>query len=161
MLDAGLREAEGARPAGDSGRGAQAQVTVVIAVWGDYGDDRLDDAIRSIRAQEISVEILLVDNGGDVSSGRGGVSVLRSQNRLTLGAVRNLGLRAVETPTVLFWDADDIMLEGTLRRLLAALEEEPDLVACATSLIDARTGRRHHWPGASAPRRLRQRSPPA
>lgn len=122
------------------------QVTVVIPAWGKYADHRLDEALASIRAQDVPVEILLVDNASDPPLERPGVTIVRSENRVSVGAARDLGLRAVRTPVSVFWDADDVMLDGALGRMVRALDQDPDLVACATSLVDATTGRRHHWP---------------
>jgi predicted O-methyltransferase YrrM len=121
-------------------------VTVVIPVWGRYAGPDLDDAIESIRAQRVPVEILLVDNAADPPLERAGVTIVRSDTRVSVGAARNLGLQAVRSPAVMFWDADDVMLDGALARLLAGLDRDPGLVACATALIDERSGTRHHWP---------------
>jgi glycosyltransferase involved in cell wall biosynthesis len=121
-------------------------VSVVIPVWGEYADHRLDEAVASIRKQDIEAAIILVDNGNAVPLTRPGTSAVRSETQLSLGAARDLGLRSVTTPTVMFWDADDVMLPGTLTRLAGRLADDPELVACAASIIDSRTGRRHHWP---------------
>jgi glycosyltransferase involved in cell wall biosynthesis len=121
-------------------------VSIVIPVWGEYSDHRLDEALASIRAQELASAIILVDNAGDTPLQRAGVSIVRSATRVSLGAARDLGLRSVATPWVMFWDADDVMLPGTLVRLARHLRRDPDLVACGTSILDARTGLRLHWP---------------
>lgn len=122
------------------------QVSVVIPVWGEYADHRLDEAVGSIQKQDLKAAIILVDNGNAVPLTRPGVWAVRSETQLSLGAARDLGLRTVTTPTVMFWDADDVMLPGTLGRLAQRLDHDPEIVACATSIIDSRTGRRHHWP---------------
>jgi glycosyltransferase involved in cell wall biosynthesis len=121
-------------------------VSVVIPVWGNYADHRLDEALVGIRNQGLESVIILVDNGNERPLTRPGVCVVRSEAQLSLGAARDLGLRTVTTPTVMFWDADDVMLSGTLARLIERLERDPGLVACATSIIVSTTGRRHHWP---------------
>jgi SAM-dependent methyltransferase len=122
------------------------QVSVVIPVWGDYADHRLDEALASIRAQDIESNIILVDNGNRTPLRRRGVSIVRSETQVSLGAARDLGLRSVSTPEVMFWDADDRMLPGTLARLKDRLDRDPALVACATSIIDTMTGQPLHWP---------------
>lgn len=122
------------------------KVTAVIPAWGAYTDHRLDEAIASLRAQDVPMELLVVDNAAAPPLDRPGVRIVRSERRLALGAARNLGLDAVRTPYVLFWDADDLMQPGALRRLLATLEGDPRLVACAAALTDGVTGDRHHWP---------------
>src|SRR5205807_839629 len=70
--------------------------------------------------------------------------VVRSSSRLTLGAARNLGLQAVLTPLVTFWDSDDRMPSGTLRVLRRAIED-PEVVLAATRIVEF-DGRPHHWP---------------
>lgn len=125
---------------------ASQQASVVIPVWGEYADHRLDEAVASIRDQGMECALILVDNGNDTPLTRPGVCVVRSEAQLSLGAARDLGLRSVTTPTVMFWDADDVMLPGTLTRLAERLDRDPKLVACATSIIDSTSGRRHHWP---------------
>jgi glycosyltransferase involved in cell wall biosynthesis len=122
------------------------RITVVIPVWGRYADHRLDRALESIRKQSVAATILLVDNSAEPPLERLGVTIVRSETRVSVGAARNLGLQAVRSPTVLFWDADDVMLDGALARLLDALDRQPDLVACGTPLIDALSGDLHHWP---------------
>jgi glycosyltransferase involved in cell wall biosynthesis len=121
-------------------------VSVVIPVWGAYADHRLDEAIASIRAQNVATSIILVDNGNQPPLQLPGVSIVRSRTQISVGAARDLGLRSVSTPRVMFWDADDVMLPGTLRRLADRLDKDPWLVACSTSIIDGDTGRRLHWP---------------
>lgn len=122
------------------------QVTVVIPAWGAYAGDQLDRAIAGIRAQDIEADILVVDNADPEGVNAPGARVLRSERRVSIGAARQLGLEAVETPLVVFWDADDEMPPGTLKRLVAAMDEDEDLVACGASIIDGHTGERHHWP---------------
>ncbi len=134
------------RPVPAAVRPATEPITVVIPVWGTYADHRLDRALESIRKQGVPATILLVDNAADPPLARPEVTIVRSETRVSVGAARNLGLQAVSTPMVLFWDADDVMLDGALVRLVDALHRDPDLVACATPLIDALSGRLHHWP---------------
>ena len=46
-----------------------------------------------------------------------GCEVVRSPRRLSVGAARNLGLERVATEYVVFLDADDMLLDGTLEFL--------------------------------------------
>lgn len=121
-------------------------VTVIIPVWGDYVDACLDDALDSIRAQNVPATIVLVDNADDPPLERPGVTVVRSELRLSVGAARDLGLRSVTTPLVMFWDADDVMFPQTLDRLQQVMTARPEVVACSTSFIDGRSLLPHHWP---------------
>jgi glycosyltransferase involved in cell wall biosynthesis len=66
--------------------------------------------------------------------------------RLTLGAARNYGLERATTPFVLTWDADDVMLPGTLSFLEAAIAADPRVVAFGTAIAEDESGIRHRWP---------------
>ena len=135
-------EAEPARQ-----RYARARVTVVVPAWGWYARDPLDKVLVSLRSQQGEVRILIVDNASDAAvEPRDGVEILRSEKRVTLGAARNLGLAHVDSEFVVFWDADDVMLAGTLRFLCQRLASHPDYVAWGLSIIEAETGQRHRWP---------------
>jgi predicted O-methyltransferase YrrM len=133
------------RPAA-AARPVDVPVSVVIPVWGAYAGAGLDGAIASIRRQGVPAEIVVVDNASDPPLRRPGVTIVRSPARVSVGAARNLGLAAVRSPAVVFWDADDLMLDGALARMLSELERRPELVACGTALVDDRSGERHHWP---------------
>src|SRR3954466_15693369 len=93
-------------------------VSVVVPVWGDYVGSALDEALESLRAQDLSARIIVVDNAADPPlADMAGAEVVRSEERLTVGAARNRGLAEVRSPYVIFWDADDLMLPGTIRFL--------------------------------------------
>jgi GT2 family glycosyltransferase len=124
----------------------ESPVTVVIPVWGRYADTWLDDAIASIREQPLSAEIILVDNANEPPLRRDGVTVVRSDRRLSIGGARNLGLESVRTPYLVFWDADDLMIPDTLNRLVGCLEDDPGLVASGASMLEHPMGNPHHWP---------------
>jgi len=122
-------------------------VSVVIPVWGDYAGPRLDEALASLREQDLAVRIVVVDNASDPPLGTlAGVDVIRTPARLTVGAARNFGLDAVTTPYVLFWDADDLMLPGTLRFLRERLESAPDAVLAAAAILEGDPPQPHRWP---------------
>ena len=91
--------------------------------------------------------VVVVDNASAVPLPTlAGAWVLRAPERLMLGAARNLGLTQVDTPYVVFWDADDVMLDGTLSFLEAAISADPTVVAFGTAVLDEASGRRHRWP---------------
>lgn len=120
-------------------------VTVVIAAWDAHARDFLERAVSDVASQQPAPPIVVVDNASSPPLQIAGAKVLRSEQRRTIGAARNLGLTAVETEYVMFWDADDLMLPGTIARLRAAAEANRDaaVVACGI-LVDG--GRPHHWP---------------
>ena len=121
--------------------------TVVLAVWDEYVAGRLPEALTSLREQNVASRIVVVDNASEVKLRElPGVSRVRSSRRLTLGAARNLGLAQVTTPYVVVWDADDVMLPGTLGFLEAAIRSDPRLAAFATAIVEDPSGARHRWP---------------
>lgn len=123
-----------------------ARTTVIVAVWDRYVRFALEDAVPSLRAQDAAARILVVDNASAVPIPEiAGLSVIRSQRRLPLGSARNFGLQHTQTPYVIFWDADDLMLPGTLSLLQNGIELSPDLAAFAAGIIET-TGIRHRWP---------------
>ena len=121
-------------------------VTVVLPVWDHYVERFLPEALDSILGQDLAADVIVVDNDSGVPvPDRDGVQLVRAPRRLTVGAARNLGLEAASTPFVLFWDADDVMLPGTLRALRRRFDAAPDAVAVAGAIVE-RPGEPHHWP---------------
>jgi hypothetical protein len=119
----------------------------VIPVWDGYVALRFREALASIAAQDVPVAIVVVDNASHVPLPElAGARLLRTSERVSLGAARNLGLEHVETETVVFADADDLILPGAIQRLQHGLDADPALVAFAMSFVDAATGERHRWP---------------
>ena len=89
----------------------------------------------------------MVDNASEPPlENLAGVEVVRAPVRLTVGAARNLGLAEVRSPYVLFWDADDLMLPGTLRFLRDRIAAEPDAVLVAASILEGDPPFPHRWP---------------
>jgi glycosyltransferase involved in cell wall biosynthesis len=119
----------------------------VVPAWGDYAGRPLAEALESLRAQDLPARIIVVDNASEPPLPElDGATVLRSPTRLTVGAARNLGLATVTTPYVLFWDADDLMLPGTLRFLHDRIAAEPDAVLVAASILEGDPPVPHRWP---------------
>jgi glycosyltransferase involved in cell wall biosynthesis len=124
-----------------------APVAVVIPVWDSYVRF-LQEAVASVREQGVEAEIVVVDNASaEPLPALEGALVVRSDARLPTGAARNLGLEAVAAPLVVFLDADDLMLPGSLATLLAGLRDGD--AAFAMAIVDGDTGGRHR-----APRRI-------
>jgi glycosyltransferase involved in cell wall biosynthesis len=121
--------------------------TVVLAVWDAYVGGRLSEAIASLREQDVPARIVVVDNASEVELPHlAETEVIRSPRRLSLGSARNLGVTQVGTPYVVMWDADDLMLPGTLAFLESAIGEDRRLAAFATAIMEEPSGTRHRWP---------------
>jgi hypothetical protein len=124
---------------------AGGDVTVVIPAWDDYAEKYLHAAVDSVADQSPRPRILVIDNASREPIPPTGDQVVRTEERLTVGGARNLGLHHVNTEYVVFWDADDRMLPGTLQSLHDALAADGGVVASATRLVHE-DGTLHHWP---------------
>jgi glycosyltransferase involved in cell wall biosynthesis len=126
---------------------SEPEVSVVIPAWGAYAGAPLQEALVSIREQDTPARIIVVDNAADEPlESVGDAELVRAPERLTVGGARNLGLEHVRTPYVLFWDADDVMLPGTVSFLLERIRSDPRLVAVAAGVLEGEPLRRHRWP---------------
>jgi glycosyltransferase involved in cell wall biosynthesis len=124
-----------------------AQTTVVIPAWDAYVERFLTGAVESIQQQGVPVQVMVVDNASQVGlPPLPEVCLLTSPERLSLGQARNLALARVTTPYVVFWDADDVMLPGTLASLEAAIADDERLVAFGQAILEAPGGVRYRWP---------------
>jgi hypothetical protein len=124
------------------------RVSVVVPVWDCYAGSFLDQALASLVRQGPAAEVIVVDNASltPVSSDDDRVTVVRTPIRLTSGAARNFGLQCVRAPLVVMWDADDVMLPGTLQFLCERVTAHGRLVAYAAAIVESPSGRRHRWP---------------
>ena len=119
----------------------------MIPAWGAYAGAPLQEALASVREQDTPARIIVVDNASDEPlDSVGDAELVRTPERRTVGAARNLGLEHVTTPFVLFWDADDLMLPGTLTFLCERLRADPRLVAVAAGVVEGESHHRHRWP---------------
>ncbi len=130
------------------------ELTVVIPVWGAYCA-KLADCIADVRRQSLDAEIVVVDNASEVPLPElpPGVRCLRLRERVSVGAARNAALPHLRTPYVLFADADDRLLPGTLAFLVAMLRGRPELVAALTRQVlwNPQTGERAETAGSPRP----------
>jgi glycosyltransferase involved in cell wall biosynthesis len=111
------------------------KVTVVIAAYN--AETFLQETLDSVFKQCLrEIEVVVVDDGStdrtpqilrSLSDPR--LTVLRQQNG-GVSAARNAGLAVASAPYVFFLDADDILAPDALRRMVAALDEQPERVAC-------------------------------
>ncbi len=127
-------------------------VTVVIPAWGPHVA-YVPDAVASLREQDgPPLEIVVVDNCSDVPLPAlpDDVRVVRTEERLRVGAARNRGLDEARTPLVMFWDADDLMLPGAMARMAGVLRDDPRVVAVTMDSLrwtpEAGPGDRWPWP---------------
>jgi glycosyltransferase involved in cell wall biosynthesis len=107
--------------------------SVIIPVFN--GQAYLGEALKSVLAQDIELDILVVDDGstdktGDVARAFGGASLRYvRQGQLGLAAARNHGVSLARGNLIAFLDADDVWLANKLRRQIASLERnEGDMI---------------------------------
>jgi glycosyltransferase involved in cell wall biosynthesis len=95
-----------------------AEVSVVIPTR-----NRPDFVRRAVaeagRQEEVTVEIIVVDDRSSPPLSLPGSTVVRLDEPTTLGAVRNAGIDAASAPWVAFLDDDDLWAPDKLRRQLA------------------------------------------
>jgi glycosyltransferase involved in cell wall biosynthesis len=124
------------------------EISIVIPVWDGYAGALFDEALRSLREQHTPFRLIVVDNASHASLPEleGDSKVVRTPRRLSLGAARNLGLSHVDTQFVIFWDADDVMLAGTMGKLARGISADAGLVLYGMAIREAPSGVRHRWP---------------
>jgi glycosyltransferase involved in cell wall biosynthesis len=106
-------------------------ISVIVPTFN--GAATLVTAIDSIRAQQVPVEIILVDDGSTDDTPRiietlcvaDDVIAIRQDNRGP-AAARNSGLLLARAPLVAFLDDDDIWLPNKLQQQLALSDEHPN-----------------------------------
>jgi glycosyltransferase involved in cell wall biosynthesis len=126
-------------------------VTVVVPVWDDYVR-YLPDAVESVRRNGPDVPIVVVENASSTALPElKGCQIVHASTRLTAGAARNLGLERVESEFVVFLDADDMILSGTLEYLHDRIATDRELSIASTGILDGETRERHRGPRGFVP----------
>jgi glycosyltransferase involved in cell wall biosynthesis len=123
-------------------------ITVIVPCW-DRHTRWLAEAVESVVKQDgPTTRVLVVDNASSLPvTVAEPAQLMRLSSRVSLGTARNVALSQTNTDYVLFWDADDVMLPGTLRRLHKALADDPDAIAATGVLIgtDGTGARTRTW----------------
>lgn len=94
--------------------------------------------LESLERQDLKCPVILVDNNSsdgsldmlkkwaDEQNAKGGDVTVLQEKTPGAAAARNRGLREVDTPWIMFFDSDDLMLEGHLLRIEKAIHDYPD-----------------------------------
>jgi glycosyltransferase involved in cell wall biosynthesis len=103
-----------------------ADLTIVIPVW-DQHTQLLPRCLAAIHNEPITAEIVVIDNASTVPLGKLPPEARRITiaQRKSVGAARNAGLAHVNTPYVVFADADDEIAPGSLTRSITLLQHDP------------------------------------
>ncbi|HEX5526401.1 MAG TPA: glycosyltransferase family 2 protein [Solirubrobacterales bacterium] len=129
---------------------AGGSVAVVIPSWNSAR--LLPRCLDSIAAQQVPVELLVVDNG----SGDGSVELLRErgvehvalERNTGFAAAVNLGVSRTRAPLVLVLNADTALEPGCLAALAARLRSDPGLGGVQPLLLQLEEGRERDRAGA-------------
>jgi cellulose synthase/poly-beta-1,6-N-acetylglucosamine synthase-like glycosyltransferase len=103
-----------------------ADLTIVIPIW-DHHVQFLPRCLQAIHDEAIPVELVVIDNASTVQLRERPTDAqhITLAKRHSIGGARNAGLAHVNTPFVLFADADDQIAPGSLVRSLALLRRHP------------------------------------
>jgi len=108
-------------------------ISVVVPSYGQA--QYLPDCIDSLLDQNVQSEIVIVDDGGPDDSleiarryekARPDVIRVISQVNKGLASARNTGIMNAKYPYVCFLDADDMLADGGLDKILKAINQHPD-----------------------------------
>lgn len=105
-------------------------ISVIIPVRN--GVNYIAEAIASVRGQNISSELIVIDDGstdGTAKFVEGLACTVVSQPPSGPSAARNAALRIATGDFVIFLDHDDLLCEGALVRLFEACDSETDVVS--------------------------------
>lgn len=104
------------------------------------GHKYLGEALQCIKAQEMNVEVIVVDDASDDDTAdiaaSFGCIVRRQEVSRGQVAAKNVGLRIASGEYVMFHDHDDRMRPGALKALCQALEEDDGIAAAEAKLQD-------------------------
>ena len=106
-----------------------AKVSIIIATRNRCS--LLPRAVASARAASNDAQIVVVDDASEdqtqeVCNALIDIKSIRLERRLGVGAARNVGLIASDSPYITFLDDDDLRLPGSLDAQVELLESHPD-----------------------------------
>jgi len=117
-------------------------VAVVIPSWNSA--ELLPPCLASLSAQELEIELLVVDNGSADGSleylRREGVPHLALPRNVGFAAAVNRGVAATEAAAILVLNADTVLEPGCLGPMRAALEATPGLAAVQPRILQLEGG---------------------
>ena len=111
-------------------------ISVIIPSYN--AKDTLTQAVESALAQEVPLEVLIVDDGSAVPVmetlanfwGEKRLRILRNEHNEGVAAARNRGVSEARGRYIAFLDADDWWEKGKLPAQLAAMEEQNAVLSC-------------------------------
>jgi N-acetylglucosaminyl-diphospho-decaprenol L-rhamnosyltransferase len=120
--------------------------TVDVVVVAYHAHDRLRRCVESLRDHPSSswpLHVVVVDNGDDATTASlvrrvlPGAEVLEPHENLGFARATNLGIRRADGEYVLVLNPDTEVFAGTLDRVLAVLDERPEVAIVGPRLVRA------------------------
>lgn len=113
-------------------------ISVIIPAYN--GAKYIAETIEGIKAQQMNVEIIVVDdcspdNSGEIAKELG-CKVVKHEKNMGQVAGRNTGVNAASGSFVIFNDQDDVMRKGSLHHLYQELNSDNKVVAVMAKLQD-------------------------
>ncbi len=115
-------------------------VTIVMAARNE--EQHIERALRSIQAQTIHCDLIVIDDASDDNTSdlavRGGANLIRNESHCGLPASLNRGIRAANTRYIVRVDADDYVDHRFAELLALHLDHNPsfEAVACDYFTVD-------------------------
>ena len=124
--------------------GTRHTVSVLIPMY--QGEKYILEALRSVLAQSVPAEIIVVDDGSQdagaervrefIAAVPEADIVLLERAHCGQAAARNAALEAASGEYIFYLDADDVLTEGALEALCTALDEHPEAGAVCSMCRD-------------------------
>ena len=119
-------------------------LSIIIPVYNVT--DYLEPALESVQKQDMpEIETIVVDDGSDSLAAQVIEEICAKFERVTVihqknmgqAAARKAGVDKAQSDAVLFLDADDMLLPGAAKHLVAFLQQHPSAVACYGRKVNA------------------------
>lgn len=114
------------------------KITVIMPV--KNGKNYMEQAIDSIKKQDVDLEIIVVDDGSTDETaqiaGNLGCKVVSHEVNKGQVAAKNTGLKEASGNYIMFCDHDDLLEEGALKTMLAYFEKDPELMVVNSKISD-------------------------
>jgi glycosyltransferase involved in cell wall biosynthesis len=113
-------------------------VSIIMPV--KNGSNYLREALNFIKAQNVDIEIIVVNDGSTDDTHRiaesFGCVILTHQNSKGLVASKNTALKVARGKYVMFHDHDDLLTEGALQKMLQEIQIDDGAFAVMAQLQD-------------------------